>query len=100
MAAGDKLTALSLACGIAIALYVREKTGVGQEVDVSLLHTAIYALAPIALTLGDIKGTLETDEAQERLWRRSRLEASPVVIPYQTKDGRYLQLSLAPVEPY
>ncbi len=100
VAAGDKLTALGLACGVAIALYAREKTGVGQEVDVSLLHTAIYALAPTVLTLGGIRDHLATDEARERMWRRSREEASPVTIAYRTKDERYLQLSMAPVEPY
>jgi crotonobetainyl-CoA:carnitine CoA-transferase CaiB-like acyl-CoA transferase len=33
---------MSLAFGIAQALYVREKTGVGQEIDISLLHTGLY----------------------------------------------------------
>jgi crotonobetainyl-CoA:carnitine CoA-transferase CaiB-like acyl-CoA transferase len=39
---GDSIAAVVLAYGIMTALYIREKTGIGQEVDVNLLHTAIY----------------------------------------------------------
>ena len=100
LAAGDKTTALALVCGIILALFVRERTGIGQEVDVSLLHTSIYALVATALTLGNMKGILTPEEPYEQLWHRKRQDMSPLVISYETKDGRYLQLSLAPVEPY
>ncbi|MBW1679275.1 MAG: CoA transferase, partial [Deltaproteobacteria bacterium] len=39
---GDNVAALGLAFGIMLALYVRERTGLGQEVDTSLFHTGIY----------------------------------------------------------
>ena len=42
---GDNLAGMTLAFGIMAALFVREKTGVGQEVDVSLYHTGIYQLS-------------------------------------------------------
>lgn len=100
LAAGDKLSAMALACGIILALYVREKTGVGQEVDVSLLHTSIYALAAIVMALGDIKGAIGSEEEYKHYLHRSRHDVSPLIISYQTKDGRYLQLALAPPEPY
>jgi crotonobetainyl-CoA:carnitine CoA-transferase CaiB-like acyl-CoA transferase len=44
-AIGDNVVALALAYGIMQALYVREKTGVGQEVDVSLFHTGLYQIS-------------------------------------------------------
>ncbi len=100
LAAGDKLTGMALACGIILALFVRERTGVGQEVDVSLLHTSVYALVATALTLGDIKSQIASQEEVRKPWRRRREEVSPLVIPYEARDGRYLQMSLAPPEPY
>ena len=39
---GDNMAALGLAFGIMTALFTRERTGVGQEVDLSLFHTGIY----------------------------------------------------------
>ena len=41
-AIGDNVAGMTLAFGIMTALYVREKTGVGQEVETSLLHTGMY----------------------------------------------------------
>jgi len=90
LAAGDKLTAIAVACGIILALLVRERTGVGQEVDVSLLHTAIHALREAALASGVAEDMLE----------REREEVYPLVNLYETKDGRWLQLCLAPPAPY
>ncbi|MDP2920507.1 MAG: CoA transferase [Dehalococcoidia bacterium] len=39
---GDNVTGLGLAFGVMLALYAREKTGLGQEVDTSLLHMGLY----------------------------------------------------------
>jgi crotonobetainyl-CoA:carnitine CoA-transferase CaiB-like acyl-CoA transferase len=44
-AIGDNMAALALAYGVMLALYRREKTGVGQEVDVSLLHTGLHQIS-------------------------------------------------------
>ena len=82
---GDNVAALGLAFGIMMALYVRERTGVGQEVDTSLFHTGIYQASFF------IAGALTTglDLAD---WRyKSREEVpNPLVLPYETKDGRWL----------
>jgi crotonobetainyl-CoA:carnitine CoA-transferase CaiB-like acyl-CoA transferase len=51
---GDTVAGLALAYGIVQALYVREKTGLGQAVDVSLLHTGLYQLS------FDVSGALIT----------------------------------------
>lgn len=40
----DQVTAIMASYQIAIALYMRERSGIGQEVDVSLLSTAMYML--------------------------------------------------------
>jgi len=100
VAAGDKINSLALACGLILAILARQQTGMGQEVDVSLLHTGIYALAPIALTLGKFEQLFETAEEYEHYLRRERDEVSPLYISYETRDKRWLQLSLAPPDPY
>lgn len=41
----DRASGLAAAMGICAALYHRERTGRGQEIDVSLLHTAIELLS-------------------------------------------------------
>ena len=97
LASGDKLSSIAVACGIILALLARERTGEGQEVDVSLLHTAVFALVNVALALGPIE---EVFGEGEEVVRREREEMSPLVVCHQTKDERWLQLSLAPSEPY
>jgi len=61
---GDSAAALALAYGVMMALFVRERTGVGQDVDVSLFHTGVYQLS------FDIAGTLVTQRDCERLQSR------------------------------
>ena len=51
---GDTVAGMSLFAGIMTALYNRERTGVGQEVELSLLHTGIYQLS------FDVSGALVT----------------------------------------
>jgi crotonobetainyl-CoA:carnitine CoA-transferase CaiB-like acyl-CoA transferase len=51
---GDTVAGLALAYGVVQALYVREKTGIGQAVDISLLHTGLYQLS------FDVSGALAT----------------------------------------
>ncbi len=53
-ALGDNVAALAMAFGIMLALYQREKTGRGQEVDAALMHTGLYMLT------FDIGGALTT----------------------------------------
>jgi crotonobetainyl-CoA:carnitine CoA-transferase CaiB-like acyl-CoA transferase len=51
---GDTVAGLALAYGVMMALYARQRTGVGQEVDVSLFHTGLYQIS------FDIAGALAT----------------------------------------
>src|SRR6266568_3938807 len=49
---GDHTTAIVLAYGIMVALYDRERTGKGQEIQASLLNSAMWALG------GDLQAAL------------------------------------------
>ncbi|MBL7165540.1 MAG: CoA transferase [Dehalococcoidales bacterium] len=92
---GDNVTALSLFAGIMTSLYVREKTGMGQEVDLSLLNVGLYQLSFF------IAGALTTglDLADWRV--KSREEAlNPLTLPYEAKDGRWVLLALLQQERY
>jgi crotonobetainyl-CoA:carnitine CoA-transferase CaiB-like acyl-CoA transferase len=60
---GDNVAGLGLAFGVMNALYARDRTGEGQEVDVSLFFTGLYQLT------FDVAGALATDrdETEYRL---------------------------------
>ena len=86
-AMGDGPSGAFLAGGVAAALYQREKTGKGSVVDVALLGTAVWTLAPdlVATTI------LRTDP--EPLGGGMVL-SSPLIGPYRTGDGRWLLLNM------
>jgi crotonobetainyl-CoA:carnitine CoA-transferase CaiB-like acyl-CoA transferase len=103
-AIGDNVAALALAYGIMMALYVREKTGEGQEIDVALFHVGMYQIS------FDIAGALATGldpadwrvqppeemvtEARMAMLPISRFYKSrainPLAMGYMTKDGRMI----------
>ena len=101
-AIGDNVAALALFSGIMTALYNRERTGVGQQVDVALFQVGVYVLS------FDIAGALVTGKDYED-WREqpppemvaeaveatSRIGAfykskapNPLAMGYLTKDLR------------
>ncbi|MFC1949336.1 CaiB/BaiF CoA transferase family protein [Chloroflexota bacterium] len=80
---GDNIAAMVMAYGIMTALYIRETTGVGQEVDISLLNTGIYHDS------WDVTGALITGrDIQMPDWS----ESGALLTCYQTKDGRWLRV--------
>jgi crotonobetainyl-CoA:carnitine CoA-transferase CaiB-like acyl-CoA transferase len=84
---GDNLGGLMLAFGIMTALFVRERTGMGQEVDMSLFGLGVFQMS------FDVSGALiEKREFEE--WRPRGREDSrnPLVGMYATKDARQLVL--------
>ena len=89
---GDSLGGLMLAFGIMTALFVRERTGIGQEVDMSLFGLGVFQMS------FDISGALiEKQEFSE--WRPGGREESynPLAGLYPTKDGRqFLLMCLQP----
>jgi crotonobetainyl-CoA:carnitine CoA-transferase CaiB-like acyl-CoA transferase len=83
---GDSAGGMTVAGGIAAALFHRERTGEASVVDVSLLGTAMWILAP------DIVMTKLTDKEMPSF---ERTEApNPIVNSYLTKDRRWLFLNM------
>ncbi|MDO8491354.1 MAG: CoA transferase [Dehalococcoidia bacterium] len=81
---GDETTSLCLAAGISAALFDRERSGVGQELTLSLYHTALWALlcdVQVALSTG--KEIPQSNQADAK---------NPIWNTYRTQDGRWLQL--------
>ncbi len=77
----DQSGAMNLALGIMTALFVRERTGIGQRVEVSLLGTQIALQAP------EILHYLHFGEEHVRDFR-----ASPTVGHYQCSDGAWIMI--------
>jgi crotonobetainyl-CoA:carnitine CoA-transferase CaiB-like acyl-CoA transferase len=89
---GDHAAGLSLVCGILAALRVRDRTGRGQLVDVSLLQTGLYVLgSDVALGLV----THQTPKHHDR-----RAPANPLWNQYRTQDGRWLFLVMIRADRY
>lgn len=84
---GDIMSGLALAGGIAAAIAQRERTGHAGTVDVSLLGTAVWNLAP------DIAASA-LYEGFERPQPTPGVFANPAAGTYATADGRYLSLVL------
>ncbi|HEY42236.1 MAG TPA: CoA transferase [Dehalococcoidia bacterium] len=89
---GDNVAGMTLACGIMTALFIRERTGIGQEVDVSLFQAGVYALSL------DIAGSLVT--GQDRQQVETTEVANALVSPYRTRDDRWLYLGISQPDPY
>ncbi|MFC1920530.1 CaiB/BaiF CoA transferase family protein [Chloroflexota bacterium] len=86
LAYADYITGMALAFGIMTALYVREKTGEGQEVNTSLFNTGVWAVS------SDLSATLVTGQDRQALSRKDT--GSPLMNIYETKDERWLYLSV------
>ena len=89
---GDSISSLCLLAGIMAALLIRERTGVGQEVAVSLFNTATYALG------FDISHCLITGEDAFRPGRKTL--GNPIRNIYPTKDGRWIMLGMTNAQHY
>ncbi|HTR70039.1 MAG TPA: CoA transferase [Mycobacteriales bacterium] len=83
-AMGDRNGAMSLAFGIATALFNRERHGRGAIVDVSLLATAMWTLSSDVLAALDGSGPMHMPDRGAT--------PNPLVGVYRTKDGRHIQL--------
>ncbi|HEX7406232.1 MAG TPA: CoA transferase [Candidatus Binatia bacterium] len=83
---GDSIGALAMAGGIAAALLRRERTGVASVIDVSLLNTAMWVLAP------DIVACKLVDPDRWMPPYNRATHFNPVTNAYRTKDGRWIML--------
>ncbi|MBM3674305.1 MAG: CoA transferase [Actinobacteria bacterium] len=86
-AMGDGPSGAHLAGGIAAALFRRERTGKGSVVDVALLATAVWTLAP------DLVSTTVTGTDPAPLDAGNALP-NPLIGSYRTRDGRWLLLNM------
>ena len=86
---GDLPGGMTIAGGIAAALFARERTGEAPIVDVSLLGFAMWTLSP------DIVASKLFGKDPLAQMRGSREQnPNPLVGQYKTKDGRYLSLMM------
>jgi crotonobetainyl-CoA:carnitine CoA-transferase CaiB-like acyl-CoA transferase len=84
---GDSLGGLMLAFGIMTALFVRERTGVGQEVDMSLFGVGVFQMS------FDISGALIEKREFDEFRPQGREDSfNPLVGGYTTKDERQFVL--------
>jgi crotonobetainyl-CoA:carnitine CoA-transferase CaiB-like acyl-CoA transferase len=77
----DQSGAMNFAFGIMTALFARERTGLGQKVEVSLLGTQLALQAP------EVLHTLHFGWQHEREFR-----ASPIVGHFECSDGRWVMV--------
>ncbi|MFC2041693.1 CaiB/BaiF CoA transferase family protein, partial [Chloroflexota bacterium] len=89
---GDYVTGVILAYGIMAALFIRERIGIGQEVDTSLYQAGVFAIS------GDICGALITGRDRQSIERREI--ANAVHNAYQTKDARWVRIGMTQPDPY
>ena len=89
---GDSITSQSLLAGVMAALFIRERTGEGQEVEVSLYNSAIFALGT------DLSGCLITGEDSIRPTRQTM--SNPIRNIYPTSDNRWIMLGMTTSQPY
>ena len=114
---GDNVAGLAFAYGVMQALYVREKTGIGQEVSISLLHCGLYQISydvSAALITGmDVADWRAPDppielqqQAQAAIMQIMAFYAdrikvrSPLGGMYMTKDGRQLTFTILQPDRY
>lgn len=89
---GDHTTSLALTAGIALALFERERSGKGQRVDLSLLHTGLWVIAM------DLMAALYEKEEVRKQSRAS--VTNPLFNYYRTGDGRWLHLTMLESDRY
>lgn len=89
---GDQISGLTLFGGVLLALLNRQKTGQGQEVDVSLLGVGAW------VTSCALQFVMSTGEPHSRLPRDQ--VGAPLGNHYKTKDNRWVYLACLPSQPY
>ncbi|WP_325096813.1 CaiB/BaiF CoA transferase family protein [Mycolicibacterium vinylchloridicum] len=90
---GDLLGGMTIAGGIAAALYKRATTGEGSVVDVSLVGLAAWNLSP------DIATSRMHDAAPPVTYTHAD-SPNPLVNNYLTSDGRYVTLMMLQLDKF
>jgi len=81
---GDHTTSLAVVAATTAALFARERTGVGQEVHLSLFRTGMWVDSM------DIQSALLSRQNVPRLSRTA--VGNPLFNAYRAKDGKWFQL--------
>jgi crotonobetainyl-CoA:carnitine CoA-transferase CaiB-like acyl-CoA transferase len=89
---GDRTTCLNMLAAILAALRVRDRTGKGQYVEVTLQRTGVWALA------SDVTTALFQRVQPERTSRKA--PGNPIWNFYRTSDNRYLVMVMPSALPY
>lgn len=89
---GDSVTGLMLTYGMLLALIHRQRTGEGQDVNVSLFQTGVF------FNSSDIGASLVTGQDRQLPPRESLNNA--MVNFYKTSDGRWLRLAIYQTDLY
>ena len=82
----DMAASMNMISGILAALYHREKTGKGQELELSLYHSAVWS------TINDIQSAL-MGFPNSRINRTK--QANPLVNIYRTRDNKWFQFNMS-----
>lgn len=85
---GDNIGGLSIAGGVAAAMYRRLATGEPSVLDVSLLAVGAWA------TQFSVNMAMLFGGPLPKLDRRTQAPGNPLTGGYRTRDGRYIQLSM------
>jgi crotonobetainyl-CoA:carnitine CoA-transferase CaiB-like acyl-CoA transferase len=85
---GDNVGGLSIAGGVAAALYRRKATGETSVIDVSLLAVGAWA------TQFSVNMAMLVDGPLPKAERKTQAPGNPLTGAYRTSDGRFIQLSM------
>jgi crotonobetainyl-CoA:carnitine CoA-transferase CaiB-like acyl-CoA transferase len=92
---GDGIGGMTIAGGIAAALFQRERTGEPSVVDISLLNTAMWVLSPDIIASGLLPPEMKSLPTMTR-----KQNFNPGVNAYKTKDERWLMLVMLQTDRY
>ncbi|HEX3565187.1 MAG TPA: CoA transferase [Acidimicrobiales bacterium] len=87
---GDSMGGMTIAGGIAAALFARDRTGTPSVVDVSLLSLGVWATALSvnnALLTGEVPPVASLDSGSANMF-------NPTIGNYRTSDGRWINLTM------
>lgn len=84
---GDRMTGLAATTALGLALYSRERTGRGQAIEVSLMHSGMWAIG------SDMQRAAMYGDPGAKHSRKDA--AAPLLNCYQTRDGGWLVLVIA-----
>jgi crotonobetainyl-CoA:carnitine CoA-transferase CaiB-like acyl-CoA transferase len=77
--------------GVLAALYYKQRTGKGQEIEVSLFQSGVWAIA-LPLQTALVGNPIIKDERTKTI--------NPLYTVYRTKDDRWFQMSMIQPDPY